>query len=86
MLEVYVDNFMNLIIPVSQEQIRHDAMAVMTGIHDVFLPDDIDNNNPISEKKIKRERALIQPEKHSWDSISMGKKKLCGSKRQNTKN
>ncbi len=36
------------------------------------------------QKSWKKERALTQPEKHSWDSISMGMKKLCGSKRQNT--
>jgi hypothetical protein len=51
MLEVYVDNFMSLIIPVSREQISYAAMAVMTGIHDVFPPDD---DNPISEKKLKQ--------------------------------
>ncbi len=54
MLEVYVDNFMSLIIPASGKQIRHVAMAVMTGIHDVFPPDDINNDNPISEKKPKK--------------------------------
>jgi hypothetical protein len=53
MLEVYVDTFMSLIIPVSREQIRHVATVVMTGIHDVFPPDDIDNDDPISEKKLK---------------------------------
>jgi hypothetical protein len=36
------------------EQIRHVATAVMTGIHDVFPPDDINNDNPISEKKLKK--------------------------------
>jgi hypothetical protein len=54
MLEVYVDNFMSLIIPVSREQIRQVATAVMTGIHDVFPPDNDDNNDPISEKKLKK--------------------------------
>jgi hypothetical protein len=33
-----------------------------------------------------KERAFTQPEKHYWDSISMGKKKLCGLKKQNKKN
>jgi hypothetical protein len=36
MVEVYVVDFMSLVIPVSQEQLRHVATAVMTGIHDVF--------------------------------------------------
>ncbi len=37
MIEVYVDDFMSLAIPVSQLQPMHVAAAVMTGIHDVFL-------------------------------------------------
>jgi hypothetical protein len=52
MVEVYVDDFMNLVIPVSQEQLRHVATAVMTGIHDVFPPDADDSNDPISKKKL----------------------------------
>jgi hypothetical protein len=54
MLEVYVDNFMSLIIPVSLEQIRHVATVVMTSINDVFLPDDTNNDDPILEKKLKQ--------------------------------
>jgi hypothetical protein len=53
-LEVYVDNFMSLIIPASREQIRHVTTAVMTGIHDVFQPDDSNNGNPISAKNLKK--------------------------------
>jgi hypothetical protein len=52
MIEVYVDNFMSLVIPVSREQLRHVANAIMHGIHDVFLPDKDDSNDPISEKKL----------------------------------
>ena len=36
MIEVYVDDFMSLVVPVSQSQLKHVAAAVMTGIHDVF--------------------------------------------------
>ena len=50
MVEVYVDDFMSLVIPGSQEQLRNVATAVMTGIHDVFPADDVDSNDPISEK------------------------------------
>ena len=40
----------------SQEQLRHVATAVMTGIHDVFPGDAMDSNNSISEtKRIKHE-------------------------------
>ncbi len=54
MVEVYVDDFMSLVIPVSQEQLRHVANAIMHGIHDVFPPDEEDSNDPISEKKLKK--------------------------------
>ncbi len=58
MVEVYIDNFMSLVIPISKAQLCHVATAVMTGIHDVFPPN-VDNScNPISEKK------LIQREGH----------------------
>ena len=59
MVEVYVDDFMSLDIPVSQEQLRHVATAVMMGIHDVF-PANINNgDDPISEKNYSRETASI---------------------------
>jgi hypothetical protein len=55
MVEVYVDDFMSLVNPVSQEQLQHVATAVMTGIHDVFPEDAVDSNDPISEKKLIKE-------------------------------
>ena len=55
-LEVYVDDFISIVIPRSQEQLRHVANAIMEGIHDIFLPDNDDANDPLSEKKLlKRE-------------------------------
>ena len=54
MVEVYVNNFMSLVIPVSREQLRHVANAIMHGIHDVFPPDEDDSNYPISEKKLQK--------------------------------
>jgi hypothetical protein len=51
-LEVYVDDFISIVIPASQEQLRHVANAIMEGIHDIFPPDDDDANDPISEKKL----------------------------------
>jgi hypothetical protein len=50
-----VDDFMSLVIPISQEQLQHVATAVMTGIHDVFSPDNDDSNDPISKKKMIKE-------------------------------
>ncbi len=52
MVEVYVDDFKSLGIPVSKAQLCHYATAVMTGIHDVFPPNVKDSCNPILEKKL----------------------------------
>jgi hypothetical protein len=54
LLEVYVDDFVSLVIPTSREQLHHVSTGTMTGIHDVFPADDIDANDPISEKKLKQ--------------------------------
>ncbi len=53
-IEVYVDNFMSIVIPTSQEQLDHVANAIMQGIHDVFPANIVNSNNPISEKKLKK--------------------------------
>jgi hypothetical protein len=50
MLEMYVDDFISLVIPTTQEHIRHVANAILEGIHDVFPPDSDDDNDPISQK------------------------------------
>jgi hypothetical protein len=50
-LEVYVDDFMSIVIPTSMEQLTHLGRAIMAGIHDVFPADIIDGNDPISKKK-----------------------------------
>jgi len=55
MIEVYVDDFMSLVIPISKSQLQHTAAAVMTGIHDVFSANDEDDgDDPISENKLKK--------------------------------
>jgi hypothetical protein len=51
-LEVYVDDFMSIVIPTSHEQLDHVATAVMMGIHDVFPANISNGNDPISEKKL----------------------------------
>jgi hypothetical protein len=51
-LEVYVDDFMSIVIPTLQKQFEHVATAIMTGIHDVFPADIVDSNDPISEMKL----------------------------------
>ena len=54
MIEVFVDDFMSLVIPVTQEQLDHVATAVMTGIHDVFPADENDNEDPIAKRKLEK--------------------------------
>jgi hypothetical protein len=55
MLEVYVDDFVSLVIPTSQAQLRHVANAIMEGIHNVFPLDDDNGNDPISKKKLLKD-------------------------------
>jgi hypothetical protein len=54
MLKVYVDDFISLVIPTSCKQLRHVSTGTMTGIHDVFLANDNNCNDPISDKKLKQ--------------------------------
>ena len=54
LLEVYVDDFVSLVIPTSREQLRHVSTRTMPGIHDVFPADDNNANDPILEKKLKQ--------------------------------
>jgi hypothetical protein len=55
MLEVYVNDFISLVIPTSQAQLWHVANAIMEGIHDVFPPDNNNGNNLISKKKLLKD-------------------------------
>jgi len=53
-IDVYVDDFISLMVPTSTEQLRHVANAVMHGVHDVFPADEVDEDDPISLKKLKK--------------------------------
>ena len=61
------------------------ANAIMHGIHDVFPPDDDDNKDPISEKKIKKVKGLYDIKKTllGFDFDSDAKK--CGLNWQSKK-
>ena len=52
LIEVYVDDFIGIVIPTSQQQLDHIANSIMHGIHDVFPPDADILNDPISNKKL----------------------------------
>ena len=54
LMEVYMDDFIDLVIPVCQQDLDHMAVATMTGIHDVFPPATTPAADPISEKKLAR--------------------------------
>ena len=53
-LEVYVDDFMSLVIPTTKDQLDHVASAIMTGIHDVFPGNIVDSDDLISLKKLQK--------------------------------
>ena len=54
LIEVYVDDFISFVLAPTEEQLRHVATAIMHGIHDVFPPDDDDERDPISAKKLQK--------------------------------
>jgi hypothetical protein len=51
---VYVDNFMSLVIPTTKEHLDHVALAIMTGIHDVFPGNIVDSDDSIFLKKLHK--------------------------------
>ncbi len=57
LLEVFVDSFIAISIPRSQEDLRHVANVVMHGIHDVFLAVKDDTKDPMFLKKILKREA-----------------------------
>jgi hypothetical protein len=82
-LQVYVDNFMSIVIPTSREQLEHVATAIMTGIHDVFPADIIDSNDLISKKKLLKGRGNTHSSRRSWALTLTASKNLCGWKKRN---
>jgi hypothetical protein len=52
LVDVYVDDFIGLVIPTTRSQLDHVANSVMCGIHDVFPPEDEDEHDPLSLKKL----------------------------------
>ena len=57
-MKVFVDDCISLVIPTSQEQMLHVGNVVMHGTHDVFPPDVVDENDPVSLKKLKKLEAM----------------------------
>jgi hypothetical protein len=53
-VEVYMDDYIGLVIPSSQEQLQHAANAIINGIHDIFPPRSENDDDPVSFKKITK--------------------------------
>ena len=54
MLKMFVDNFVSLAIPTSRDQLNHTASSVMTGMHEVFSPEEDRVTDPVAVKKIEQ--------------------------------
>ena len=52
MLEIYVDDYISMAIQRTKADLRHVANAMMKGVHDVFPADNVDENDPLSYKKL----------------------------------
>jgi hypothetical protein len=78
MVEVYVDEFMSLVIPVSPDQLRHVVMAVMMEIHDVFPPNANNSNNPISKKKLIKDEGQYSAQKFYLALALTAQQRQCG--------
>ena len=66
LMEVYVDDFIDIVIPVCQQDLDHIAIATMTGIHDVFPSSVSAATDPISEKNCFVEREHGPMSKKFW--------------------
>ena len=54
LIEVYVDDFISFVLAPTEEQLQHVSTVIMHGIHDVFPPEDDDERDPISVKKLRK--------------------------------
>jgi hypothetical protein len=52
LIEVYMDDYIGLVMATAQDQPDCLAGSVMHAIHDIFPPDELDENDPISLKKL----------------------------------
>ncbi len=78
LIEVYVDDFMALVIPTSIKEVTHVGRAVMHGIHDIF-PEHINNaNNPIAKNKLLKSKGQMSTTKMLLGLISMARTRQCG--------
>jgi len=65
LIEVYVDDFMALVIPTSIKEVTHVGQVVMHGIHDVFPEHDNDANDPIAMNKLLKGKGQMSTTKNA---------------------
>jgi hypothetical protein len=62
LVEVYMDDYIGLTTATVRDQLDHVANSIMCGIHDIFPPEAVDEDDPISFKKLLKGEG-------SWDVI-----------------
>ncbi len=82
LIEVYVDNFMALIIPTSKEEVTYVGRAVIHGIHDVFPEHKNDMTDPIAKNNLFKGKGQMFTTK-TLLGISTARTKQCGWRQQN---
>ena len=68
-LEVYVDNYVPLVVLASKEELRHVPHAIMHGIHDVYVTNECDGEDPLSTKKLLKMEAMWAVDKDILGSM-----------------
>jgi hypothetical protein len=63
LIEVYVDDFMALVIPTSLREVMHVGWAIMHGIHNVFPEHKDDATNPIAKNKLLKGKGQMSTSK-----------------------
>ena len=63
MIEVYIDNFINLMMARSNCDLGHISNATMHGMQGIFLAKKVDNEDPISKKMMIKKNGQWQLEK-----------------------
>jgi hypothetical protein len=81
-LEVYMDDYIAAIIPMSKAQIIHITRGILHGIHNVFPPSNADSIDPISAKKLQKGDGTFESQKcilgFNFDGKQCGWKKKRG--------
>jgi hypothetical protein len=64
LIEVYVDDFIAFVIAMSAEQLENISNAVMQGIHDIFPPNNNEEEDLISNKELQWGDSMFDAKKY----------------------